>query len=193
MSLQADPVRRIFATPMAEVLQRADDPVVTPAGVLPGHAHDEGFDSGVDTRSAWIRAAFGSVELLGNQSSVPGQDGVRFGHLGYLVQSFASESFADVGKRATLRIRQVQPCRQVCAENTVLRSQVFILQEELLVHQPRDIRQQTSPLIAVHAKRPSSQGSDSRAVRVFLPYGLWNHLAAHRDATRGYETSSRLA
>src|SRR5258707_11133179 len=71
MSLQADPVRRIFATPMAEVLQRADDPVVTPAGVLPGHAHDEGFDSGVDARSAWIRPAFGSVELLGDQPSVP--------------------------------------------------------------------------------------------------------------------------
>jgi hypothetical protein len=45
----------------------------------------------------------------------------------------------------------VQPCRQVCAENTVFRSQVFVLQEEFLVHQPRDIRQQTSPLIAVHA------------------------------------------
>ena len=68
---------------------------------------------------------------------------------GYLVQSFASESFADVSKRATLRIRQVQPCRQVCAENTVLRSEVLVLQKQFLIDQPRDIRQQTRPLTVV--------------------------------------------
>jgi hypothetical protein len=112
---------------IAEVRQRAHDPVVTPAGVLPGHAHNQGVDSGVDTRSAWIRAAFGSVELLCDQPSVPGEDGVGFGHVGYFFQSFAPESFADVSQRATLRIRQVQPCRQVCAENTVLRSEVLVL------------------------------------------------------------------
>src|SRR5262245_13422596 len=156
---------------MAEVGQRANDPVVTPAGVLPGHADNEGFDSGVDARSAWIRAAFGSVELLYDQPSVPGEDGVGFGHVSYLLQSFASESFANVSQRATLRIRQVQQCRQVCAENTVLRSEVFVLQKQFLVHQPRDISQQPSPLIAIHANRPSSQVSDSQAVLVFDPTG----------------------
>src|SRR5215467_13803456 len=132
---------------------------------LPGR--DEGFDSGVDPRSAWIRAAFGSVGLLCDQPSVPGEDGVGFGHVGYLLQSFASESFANVSQRATLRIRQVQQCRQVCAENTVLRSEVLVLQKQFLIDQPRDIRQQTSPLIAVHANRPSSQVFDSQAVPVF--------------------------
>jgi hypothetical protein len=80
---------------------------------------------------------------------------------------FASESFADLSQRATLRIRQAQPCWQVRAENAVLRRQVLVLQEQFLVHQPGDIRQQTSPLIAVHANRSSSQISASQAVRVF--------------------------
>jgi hypothetical protein len=38
-------------------------------------------------------------------------------------------------------------------ENSILRSQVLVLEEEFLVDQPCNIRQQTSPMIAVfHAK-----------------------------------------
>src|SRR5215472_5896620 len=64
-------------------------------------------------------------------------------------------------------IRQAQPCGQVRSQNSILCRQVLVLEEQFLVHQPRYIRQQTSPMIAVHANRPSSQVSDFRAVRVF--------------------------
>src|SRR5262245_1830888 len=57
----------------------------------------------------------------------------------------------------TFRNGQEQLSRQVCAGNSLLRNEVLVLQKQILVHQARDIRQQTSPLIAVHANRPSSQ------------------------------------
>jgi hypothetical protein len=42
-------------------------------------------------------------------------------------------------------------------QDSILRSQVLVLEEQFLVHKPRYKRQQTSALIAVHGNRPSSQ------------------------------------
>ena len=95
----------------------------------------------------------GTIELAGNEPPVPGEDGVWFGHAGHLLQSFTAESLPDLSKRVALRIRQPQPCWQVRPENSILRSQVLVLEEEFLVDQPCYIRQQTSPMIAVfHTK-----------------------------------------
>jgi hypothetical protein len=63
------------------------------------------------------------------------------------------DGIVDVVQRASLRIRQPQPCWQVRPENSILRSQVLVLKEEFLVDQPCYIRQQTNPMIAVfHAQ-----------------------------------------
>jgi hypothetical protein len=78
----------------------------------------------------------GTVELVGDEPPVPGEDAVWFGHASHLVQSFASESLADLSQRASLRIRQPQPCWQVRPENSILRSKVLVLKEEFLVDQP---------------------------------------------------------
>ena len=74
---------------------------------------------------------------------------------------------AGFGDVLSLGIRQLQPRWQAPPENSVLRSQVLILEEQFLVYQPRYKRQQTSALIVVHANCPSSQVSDSQDVRVF--------------------------
>ncbi len=147
---------------MAEVRQRAGNAVVTPARVLAGEANHQILDLWTGAGSARIGTGSRTIELAGDKPPIPSENGVWFGHTGDLLQSFASESLADLGKRATLRIRQAQPRWQVCAENPVLRSQVLVLQQQFLVDQPRYIRQQTSPLIAVHANCPSSQVSGVR-------------------------------
>ena len=91
----------------------------------------------------------GTVELVGDEPPVPGEDRVWFGRAGHFLQSFAPQSLADLRKCASLRIRQAQPCWQVRPENSILRGQVLVLKEEFLVDQPCYIRQQTSPMIAV--------------------------------------------
>src|SRR5215471_2523448 len=114
----------------------------------------------------------GTIELAGDEPPPPGEDGVWFGRAGHFRQSFASESFPDFGKRASLRIRQAQPCWQVPPQNSVLRRQVLVLEEQFLVHQPRYKRQQTSVLIAVHGNCPSSQISDSQLLEYFDHSGI---------------------
>ena len=85
--------------------------------------------------------ALGTIELAGDEAPVPGEDGVRFGHAGHFLQSFAPESLADLSKRASLGIRQAQACWEMLTENSVLRRQILVLEEQLLVQQPRYIRQ----------------------------------------------------
>src|SRR5215470_11455164 len=78
-----------------------------------------------------------------------------------LLKNLAPESLADLGKRASLPIRQAQPGWQVRPHNSVLRHQILVLQKQFLVHQSRGVRQETSPMIAFHTNCPSSQVSDS--------------------------------
>src|SRR5262249_43733835 len=77
----------------------------------------------------------------GDKPPVPGENRVRFGHAGNLLQSVAPDPLSDLSKGASLGIRQAQPCWQVGAENSVRRSQVLILQKQFLVYQPSYIRQ----------------------------------------------------
>src|SRR5450759_4745525 len=56
---------------VAENGQRSDDAVVSPAGVLSGEAHNEGFQFGRDAGPAWGSTEFGAVEFAGNKPPVP--------------------------------------------------------------------------------------------------------------------------
>src|SRR5713226_9058707 len=46
---------------------------------------------------AWILSVLGAIELLGDQSSIPGHDGVGFGDAGDLAERFASQALASLG------------------------------------------------------------------------------------------------
>jgi hypothetical protein len=70
-----------------------------------------------------------AVELLRDQSPIPSEKGIRPGNARDILQSFASESFRDLGQGGPLRIRQPEPSRQVGPEDAVLGCQVFVSQQ----------------------------------------------------------------
>jgi hypothetical protein len=43
---------------------------------------------------------------------------------------------------------------QVCAQNSIFCSQVFILEEQFLVDQTGDVSEQPNPFVLFHAERP---------------------------------------
>jgi hypothetical protein len=47
---------------------------------------------------------FGTIELLGDEPSIPGQDGVGFGDAGDLSECFASQALPDLGEGGAFRI-----------------------------------------------------------------------------------------
>src|SRR6202011_1971200 len=93
---------RLIGDAMTEVGQRAGNAIVTPGGVLLSHSDYQGFDRGIDARPTGIRAVLGSVELAGNQSPVPAEDGIRLGYTRHFGQTLTADSLANLGQSGSL-------------------------------------------------------------------------------------------
>ena len=66
-----------------------------------------------------------------------------------LLQSFAPKSFSDLGQCAPLRIGELESGRQVCSQDAVLRGQVLILQQQLLIDEAGHKGQKACPIEAI--------------------------------------------
>lgn len=126
---------------MTEVGQCAGDAIVAPRGVLLGHADDVGFDGNIDAWAPRVGTTLRAVELAGDQPTIPGQDGVWFGNTGNLCKMFPAKALGDLGKCRPLWIGEPKPPGDVRAEDSILRDQVFALEEQALVYQARNVRQ----------------------------------------------------
>jgi hypothetical protein len=114
---------------MAQIIECSDNSVVSPIGVLLGHADDQGFGCSVDGWSARIRTFLGAVELACDETTVPGQDRVGLSNTGHLLKFLAPGSLADFREGRPLRIREPHSQVRVEPQNPVLSGQVFILEE----------------------------------------------------------------
>ena len=81
----------------------------------------------------------GAIELLRDELTVPGQDGVRLDDRGYLCQSLLAQLLADLGEGFPLPVSQVDAAGDLLAEKPVLRHQVLVAEQEFLVHRSSDI------------------------------------------------------
>ena len=95
---------RLIGNGMAKIGQGSDYAVVPPAGVLSGEAHNEGFEFGCDAGPALRSTAFGAVKFVGNESPVPGEDGIGFSDTGELLKCSPAEPFADFSEGRSLGI-----------------------------------------------------------------------------------------
>ena len=99
-----DVAHRLIGNRVAEIGQSSDDAVVSPAGVLSGEADDERLCFGRDAGPAWRSTEFGAVELSGNESPIPGEDGIRLGDTGNLLKRGAAEALTDLSEGRSFRI-----------------------------------------------------------------------------------------
>ena len=90
-----DVAHRLIGNGVAEIGQGSHDAVVSPAGVLSGEAHNEGFQFRRDAGPAWSGAEFGAVKFAGNEPPVPGEEGIGFADTGDLLKCSATEPSAD--------------------------------------------------------------------------------------------------
>ena len=89
---------RLIGQAVTQIGQSSDDAVISPAGVLSRHSHHQGFHFRSNRRAARILPMFGAIELLGDEPSIPGQDGVGFGDTGDRSECFSSQAFPDLGE-----------------------------------------------------------------------------------------------
>jgi hypothetical protein len=105
------------------------------------------FQFGRDAGPARRSTELGAVEFAGNESPVPGEDSIRFGDTGDLLKCGSAEPFTDFSEGRSLGIRKTHTGRKVGSENPILGCEVFILEQEFLIDQAGDVRQQPSPFV----------------------------------------------
>ena len=84
-----------------------------------------------------------------------GEDVIGFGDTGDLLECSPAKSFADFSEGRSLGIRKAHTGGKVSAEDAILSCEVFILEQEFLIDQPGDVRQQPSPFVVWHEEHPS--------------------------------------
>ena len=93
---------------------------------------------------------FGAVEFAGNEPAVPGEDGLGFGYAGHLLECAATEPLADLSEGRSFGIGKAHTCGEARSQDAVFSGEVFVLEQQLLVHEAGDVREQASPFVFVH-------------------------------------------
>jgi hypothetical protein len=114
--------------------QGADDTVIAPRAVLLGHAYHEGLQLLVNLRAAWSLALLGAIEFLSDELAVPGKNGLGCNDRRHLLQRLLAQLLANLGQAPSLRISQLDTTSELLAQDTVFRHQVFVVQQEFLMH-----------------------------------------------------------
>ena len=135
---------------MTEIAESAGNAIIAPAFVLPGHADDQHFEFRTDPGTSRIGRVYRAVELAGDQTAIPGEDGFRFRNTSHFRQPLPTEPLADFGERRALGVGQPQSTGDVGAEDSILGAQVFALEEQALVDQTSRVRQQPCPVVVLH-------------------------------------------
>src|SRR5450759_3637839 len=142
---------------MPQIGQRPHNPIIAPGPILLGHANNQFLNFSVDPWPARGSPFLRAIELAGDEPSVPCQDGVRQGGSRHLAECLATQSTANLAELRSPRVRKLQPPLQLAPQDPVFSSQILIPQQQLLVHRPRNVGQDTCPL---HESPPPHLSAD---------------------------------
>ena len=134
---------------MAQVGQRTDDAVVTPARVLAQRSEPPALPPRVRPRSARIGAAFGTVELAGDQPPIPPEDGVRLAVQATGFSPLRPSRFRSRRVRTALDRSTGVGWAALLSQDAGLGGQVLILQQQLRIDEARHKGQKACPIDGV--------------------------------------------
>ena len=93
-----------------------------------------------------------AVELAGDETTIPGQDGLWFRNTRHLGQILSPQPLPNLRESGALRVGEAYFAGHVRTEDSILRDQVFALEEQALIDQPCHVRQQPRPGVVLHAE-----------------------------------------
>ena len=106
---------------------------------------DEGFDFGDEAWTSRVGAMLRSVEFAGDQTTIPGKDCFRFRNRGDFGETLPAKPFTDFGERRALGVGKWHSSGDVRAKDSILRKEVFALQEQALIDHAGHVCPQPCP------------------------------------------------
>src|SRR6266852_1843418 len=91
---------------------------------------------------AWV-SMLRAIELARDEPSVPCQDRIRQGRIRHLAKRLVAQSMCNLAELRSLGVREPQPPLQLGLQDPIFSNQIFIPQQQLLVHRPGDVGQDT--------------------------------------------------
>src|SRR5499426_842438 len=128
-----------------QIGQRPHNPLIAPGAVLLGHANNQFLNCLVDPGSAWA-SMLRAIELARDEPSVPSQNGIRQSGSRYVAECLAAQSTTNLAELRSLGVRELRPTLQLASQDLVLSGEIFIPQQQLLIHRPADVGQDACPL-----------------------------------------------
>jgi hypothetical protein len=136
-----------FATDLvSQVAQRTDDASESPPFVFSCQLQHELLDFLASRPRRHTSTVAGTIELRGDQPSMPSQDRLRPNDLGHFRQSFSPQTFTDLGQGPPLRIAQEQPAFDLVSRDPVFGDEILVSEEEFLIDRTGDVAQQFLPM-----------------------------------------------
>src|SRR5262245_4894685 len=87
-----------------------------------------------------------AIELAHDEPSVPSQNDIRQSGSRYVAECLAAQSTTNLAELRSLGVRELRPTLQLASQDLVLSGEIFIPQQQLLVHRPADVGQDACPL-----------------------------------------------
>src|SRR5215475_8357329 len=136
---------RLVGDLKSQIGQRPHNPVIAPRAVLFGHEDDQFLNCPVDPGPTWA-SILRAIELARDEPPVPSQNGIRQSGSRYVAEYLAAQSTTNLAELRSLGVRELRPTLQLASQDLVLSGEIFIPQQQLLVHRPADVGQDTCPL-----------------------------------------------
>jgi hypothetical protein len=119
--------------------QGASNAVIAPRAVFLGQAHHQGLPLLVDLRASHRLLLSGAIKLLCDKFAMPRENGIRREEAGHLFQRVLPQFLANGGQRPSLGVSQSHAAGDLVAQDTILRNQVFVAEQEFLMDRPGNI------------------------------------------------------
>src|SRR5664280_2392127 len=87
----------------------------------------------------------GPIELVSDQLAIPTQKGIRLGRGCYFLQRLTPQAVSDLRQRGLVSFRKEQSALDLGFQDTVLRGQIFVPQQQFLIDGAGDVGQHASP------------------------------------------------
>ena len=117
---------------------------------------------------------------------MPDEDGLGCDELGDFLQGLLAQLLTDFRQGLALAVTQPETLLDLVAENPVLRRQIFVAHQQLLIDSPRDVCEQGLPM---HHLSPSDSSTG-----IDVKYVKYRCLRGRRQAGaagRGWPITSR--
>ena len=127
MTLQ-DVADRLVADRVVQMLQSPNNVIVALGAVSPGQAQHQGLQIFINFGTSKSLPLLRTVELLGDEFAVTGENGIGRKGRGDLLQCLLAQLLANLCQRLALTIPQPHTTGDPLAENAILRCQVLMTQ-----------------------------------------------------------------